>query len=185
MSSSMFRIAVLVLIAYLTQLGLFAGLLTAVTSIPWTITACVSALLAALAVIAEIKFTDKLIPQTADVPPKLTREGRRTVGLLFVVAAASLLACSFWIGRHTQPGPGQYPFLTLGPGMVPAKAAPFEVAGDINVFEPGESVFVDCRVTDEDGHKWYRLSDLKGWLRDDAATPAPHTGANRLPSCPD
>ena len=184
MSWSALRTPVLVILAYVGQLGLFVGLLTTATPIPWAITACVSVLFAALAVIAEIKFTN-LIPQTADVPPKLTRTGRWTVGALCVVVAASMLTCSFLIGRHTQPEPGQYPFVTIGPGMVPAKAAPIEVAGYIDVFEPGRSVFVDCKITGEDGHKWYRLSDLKGWLRDDAAMPAPHTGADRLPTCPD
>lgn len=187
MSSSTLRIPVLVSLAYVAQLGLFMGLATAFTPMPWAITACVSVLFAALAVIAEIKFTDKLIPQTADTPPKLTLEGRRTVGGLCVIVAAGLLASSFFIGRHTQPGSSQYPFLVVGHGsMVPAKVAPFTEAGAKGtVFSGAESVSVDCQVTGEDSHKWYRLSDRLGWLRDDSVIPEPHTGAGRLPVCPD
>ena len=167
------------LVAFGVATASAAGLVT-LTPWPWTITLPTSLLLAALVFIVDIVLFGRL----ASVG---TPSGRGMLAVVGTIAGISALVLAFSIGRNTYtvPAPQRYPYIVTSAGGVTTflKAAPFEPARKDSVVVPGDTVSVDCYVTERD-RRWYRLSDNAGWLRGDELLPAPYTGMGLPPRCP-
>lgn len=162
-----------VAVAFIGAIAVVAGLLS-LASLPWWATLSSSVAVASLVLLGDFVF----------LRPSQPAHGRSpTLIALGVIAAVGALVAAFAFGRYTQSGPMSYPFIVVKTVTV-AKAGPIAESDTGRSFEYGETVEVECELV-VDGKWWYRLGDSGGWLNEDDAVQAPHTGKGSPPECPD
>ena len=153
--------------------------LVAVTPVPWWVALMAGTLLGALLLLVDVSIFDRPVKRKSQL-------GFWTIATLILVAGASALSLAFVAGHEYQLGPERYAFLVTnssGP-LTSMKSVPLEGAETNRIATPGNRVWVECYINQDDG-LWYRLSDSALWLRESELIPSPHTGEGPPPRCPD
>ncbi len=168
-------VVVAALVGTATSAGLLLGM-----SVSWTVSITGGLLITVVLLVGDVLVFDRPAHRS-------TSTGKKTLAGLAAPGVLAALPLSFGLGRLFEAARSDdvYTYISApGDGVYTSvRAAPVEGTAIRDILEGGENLYVDCSVTNKED-TWFRLIDDGGWVSEDEALPAPHTGQGLPPDCP-